>query len=478
MTQFPWCTFAAAVACFSVFLQSIYDSQPTTTVVPNRLSSVRELLHEQLRAWLPKFCVAVSNCDDPTSGMPTSVFSWFIRTGRFPRNPSSQSLGSDCISSILFFDKQSLLYKLLFTFFLYAFHLYVQLHRMFGDSWERSLSTAACIQLRTGGDGDEKSEAVAHPGYEVERPFTMLRYVLVGVILEIVNRDPQQLDVLPVELWKVLCSWFFRYPHNNLYHSVFYKLVFKALRCNNEGALRMAVSKARLVAQLVDSHIDGDKVSHFDGLCLHGVQCRRQYFACKFPRLGHTSEFRRYQLRLAHAYRFPLRNSYDSAQSAGNRGYVLQLCNAFRLQADTMPPTDFLRTYLNSHEQWRNFLGSLREATLEQQTPGLGFEVSKAGFGSDTRQGTASRWCSIYVNLLGEKQAPVCIFFRIADILSCKKTRASILNEDSATISINHAFTCRHPRRCQVPAVPRYYSNGPETLGNQPLPEDSGIDHG
>lgn len=107
---------------------------------------------------------------------------------------------------------------------------------------------------------------MAHPGYEVERPFTMLRYVLVGVILEIVNRDPQQLDVLPVELWKVLCSWFFRYPHNNLYHSVFYKLVFKALRCNNVSALRMAVSKARLVAQLVDSHTDGDKVSLFKSL--------------------------------------------------------------------------------------------------------------------------------------------------------------------------------------------------------------------
>ena len=52
------------------FAQSMYDSQPATTVVPNRLSSVRELLHEQLRAWLPKFCVAVSNCDDPGSGNP------------------------------------------------------------------------------------------------------------------------------------------------------------------------------------------------------------------------------------------------------------------------------------------------------------------------------------------------------------------------------------------------------------------------
>lgn len=103
-------------------------------------------------------------------------------------------------------------------------------------------------------------EAVAHPGYEVKRPFTMLRFVLVGIIVEIINRDPQELDALPVELWKALCSWLFRYPHNNLYHGMFYKLVFKALRSNNGGALKRAVSKARLVAQLVESYLEGDKV--------------------------------------------------------------------------------------------------------------------------------------------------------------------------------------------------------------------------
>lgn len=59
----------AAVAALQTLLpplaaaQSIYDSQPTTTVVPNRLKSVRELLHEQLRVWLPKVCVAVTRCD-------------------------------------------------------------------------------------------------------------------------------------------------------------------------------------------------------------------------------------------------------------------------------------------------------------------------------------------------------------------------------------------------------------------------------
>lgn len=61
-------------ACVLAVVQSMYDSQPTTTVVPNRLSSVRELLHEQLRTWLPKFCVAVSNCDDKSPGMPPVGF--------------------------------------------------------------------------------------------------------------------------------------------------------------------------------------------------------------------------------------------------------------------------------------------------------------------------------------------------------------------------------------------------------------------
>lgn len=129
-------------------------------------------------------------------------------------------------------------------------------------------SHTSCSLPRAGQEGENSSEAVAHPGYEVERPFTMLRYVLVGMIAEIVDRDPTQLEALPVELWKVLCSWFFRYPHNNLYHSVFYKLVFKALRCNSTGALRMAISKGRLVAQLVDCHLDGDKV------CLLPLPCK------------------------------------------------------------------------------------------------------------------------------------------------------------------------------------------------------------
>lgn len=68
------CSLVSPNRCSHLFtlllvIQSMYDSQPTTTVVPNRLSSVRHLLHGQLRLWLPNFCAAVTNCDKCTSGM-------------------------------------------------------------------------------------------------------------------------------------------------------------------------------------------------------------------------------------------------------------------------------------------------------------------------------------------------------------------------------------------------------------------------
>lgn len=163
---------------------------------------------------------------------------------------------------------------------------------------------------------------------------------------------------------------------------------------------------------------------------------------------------------LPHAYHCHMQHTVV-LQSAGNRGYVLQLCNAIRLQADTMPPTEFLRTYLSSHEQWRNFVGVLREATLQQQTPGLGFEVSKL-INADFELKAASS------GILGASSC----------ISSCHQLR----RPSTRTCAQRQPFVVSHvsvlPRLCQVPVVPRYYSNGPENLGNQQPPEDGGIDHG
>lgn len=60
--------FVAFLAAAAAAVKSLYEAQPATTIVPNRLSSVRDLLHEQLREWLPKFCAAVTRLDDHSSG--------------------------------------------------------------------------------------------------------------------------------------------------------------------------------------------------------------------------------------------------------------------------------------------------------------------------------------------------------------------------------------------------------------------------
>lgn len=46
-----------------------------------------------------------------------------------------------------------------------------------------------------------------------------------------------------------------------------------------------------------------------------------------------------------------------------------------RLQAETLAPSAFLRSFLSSHEGWGAALPVLREDTLRQQRVGLGFEV-------------------------------------------------------------------------------------------------------
>lgn len=62
------------------------------------------------------------------------------------------------------------------------------------------------------------------------------------------------------------------------------------------------------------------------------------------------------------------------AQDAGNRGFVLQLLNAIRLQTQTLSRWAFLQVYLSSHEGWKATLPKLREDTLHKRL-GMGFKV-------------------------------------------------------------------------------------------------------
>ena len=178
------------------------------------------------------------------------------------------------------------------------------------------------------------SEAIEHPGGYSAPPFTLLRFLVVGTIveltcsataeppgsaasrvLELIAREPN------LSFWKQLCTWLFVHTDNNLFHNLFYRLFFFTLRQNHEKSLQYVLQKCRLITHCVDI--------------------------------------------------------YHAQPGASNVGCILRLCNAIRLQAATLPPSAFLRNFLQSHASWRKFLPVLEDVTIKQQCHGLGFGVPK-----------------------------------------------------------------------------------------------------
>ncbi|CAH0493142.1 unnamed protein product [Peronospora farinosa] len=166
--------------------------------------------------------------------------------------------------------------------------------------------------------------AVRHTAYVVKVPFTELRLMLVETLVEVMAHNPRLMsEHFDVNVWRVLVTWFFEYSHNNLYHAAFYQLVFIALRTDNQQALKVLVKKLRLATLLVEHYrADGDVTS--------------------------------------------------------NKGYILQICNAIRLQAASQSPDAFLRNFLQSHTTWRGFEKELRDRTNSLCVNGLGFTVPQA----------------------------------------------------------------------------------------------------
>lgn len=165
----------------------------------------------------------------------------------------------------------------------------------------------------------DPEQVMFHPGFTVERPFSVLRFQIFEIITEIVCQKPAQLSKLSLDFWRICCQWFSQYPHNNLYQTVFHRLVFQALRSSDEDTLKKVFQKCKLVATLV--------------------------YVCQTPKES-----------LLH-------------------GAAFRLLNAIRLQVETLPPSAFLRSFLQSHETWRKFLPTLKERTIQQQHFGLGFTV-------------------------------------------------------------------------------------------------------
>lgn len=181
--------------------------------------------------------------------------------------------------------------------------------------------TAAVVD-GTDTDAALPPDAVRHTSYVVKVPFTEFRLDLIQALVELVSQNSNQLEHFTTQLWRVLVKWFFEYSHNNLYHSAFNQLVFKALRSENEAVIKMLMQKMKLVSVLIDH------------------------------------------------YR-------DDGNRTSNKGHILRCCNIIRLQVDTLPPDAYLRTFLKSHVKWRDFVDELRQRTIADRVKGLGFQVPK-----------------------------------------------------------------------------------------------------
>jgi hypothetical protein len=73
-------------------------------------------------------------------------------------------------------------------------------------------------------------EVTKYSSYVVEKPFTALRALVVEMLTLMVESDETVAGLIPINLWIVFISWTMTYAHNNIYHALFYRLVFAVLR--------------------------------------------------------------------------------------------------------------------------------------------------------------------------------------------------------------------------------------------------------
>jgi len=159
-----------------------------------------------------------------------------------------------------------------------------------------------------------------HPGMKQEQPpFTILRLYIMNILVLLINYNQEILGEIPAKLWRKFSDWIFEFPDNNIYHGLFYQLLFLVLRSDNQTA-KAGLLKKKFISRMINVL------------------------------------------------------SSESA-SFGYKSHILRYCNAIRLQRDLENRDTPLCTILRAHKLWRSFQKKIRVMTMEQNVPGLGFKV-------------------------------------------------------------------------------------------------------
>lgn len=159
-------------------------------------------------------------------------------------------------------------------------------------------------------DGQKKENIVPFSAFTIKRSFGLYKYNLTEVLTDLIICVPEVLDKVPQPMWRVFGAWFIEYCYNNLYHSLFYKVVQIIIRENHLESQKNLLNKYKFLSRMIEH--------------------------------------------------------YKSPEQTGARGFILLIANTLRLGADLQPSSGWLRHYLNSHDPWKQWLPQLRHDTQMQ----------------------------------------------------------------------------------------------------------------
>ena len=182
-------------------------------------------------------------------------------------------------------------------------------------------------------------EPIQYSSYEVAVPFTTLRSLVIEVLVLLVESEESVAGVLPVELWKLMIMWAIKYAHNNVYHALFYRIVFAVLRQGQEASQRLLFQKAKFASFLVENFVSYDTVVPTNPNKKSGSAAGSS--AAPDKKAGDSN------------------NSDLVARRVAARGVIMNCANAIRLQVTCQPPQSFLPIFLNAHPKWNDFVPQL-----------------------------------------------------------------------------------------------------------------------
>ncbi len=185
---------------------------------------------------------------------------------------------------------------------------------------------------------------ISFSSYSVKQPFTTLRVSFVELVVIMVESDETMANHLTQDIWKQLIGWCVQYAHNNVYHALFYRVVFAVLRQNQDSAQRVLFQKSQFLSWIVENFLETPFKNEW----------------------GEDGEMKLVPSRKA---------SKEVVDRYVLRSLIMKCAHAIRLQASTQPPTAFIRQFLSSHIEWQEFLPKLIIATENQHRFGMGIRV-------------------------------------------------------------------------------------------------------